>query len=408
MSETKGEDKTPSRHDTILVTIITVLVACAAIGGFAIGRYRADTFLEKISRQATPDQSQTLLAAGTRPVSLREAIGPNVKNADFLRMLQTAYGLQAVDQRSFVALLDKIVWMPPYQPAPFVGHMARPFAAENLHINAFGFRDERNDYTQKPPGTVRVFLTGASTAWGVGVSLEQNTIARQLERLLNERSGMTTGRRYEVINAAFPAWSSTQERILIEQRLIDLQPDAIVMFSGTNDVYWSLSGRDIRWFFSYMDQNFVALLNEIHKASQQPEAVVSFPMADHPITCPELGKLTARNADMAASAAARTHARLIFALPPTVFSTAKTLTTREQSLKSGSNETYWASCYQALHGSLSAIPAKNYRFIDLSRGFGELDPAIDVFLDTAHFSDSGAKAMARALFDQMDWAAIGR
>lgn len=408
MPETQGQAAPPRRHETILVTIITVLVACAAIGGFAIGRYRADTFLDKISRQATPDQSQTLLAAGTRPVSLREAIGPNVKNADFLRMLQSAYGLQGLDQRAFVTLLDKVVWMPPYQPAPFVGHMARPYAAENLHINAFGFRDERNDYAQKEPGTVRVFLTGASTAWGVGVSSEQNTIAKQLERLLNERKGKATGRRYEVINAAFPAWSTTQERILIEQRLIDLQPDAIVMFSGTNDVYWSLSGRDIRWFYSYMDQNFVAILNEIHKASQQPEAVVSFPMADHPVACPEVGKLTARNVEMAASAAGRTRARLLFALPPTVFSTAKPLTVREQSLKSGSNETYWASCYQALRDSLSVIPAKNYQFIDLSRGFGELDPAIDVFLDNAHFSDSGAKAMAAALFDQIDWAAIGR
>ena len=162
----------PRRYELILTTIISVLIACSAIGGFAIGRYRSDALLDRISQQATPDQSQTLLSAGIKPVSMREAMGPNVKNADFIRMLQATYGLQGLDQHSFVELLGKIVWIPPYQPAPFVGHMARPFVGENLRINALGFRDERDDYTQKPPGTVRIFLTGGSTAWGVGASWE--------------------------------------------------------------------------------------------------------------------------------------------------------------------------------------------------------------------------------------------
>jgi lysophospholipase L1-like esterase len=408
--EPDRQDAPPSRrNELILTTIISVLVACAALGGFAIGRYRSDTLLQRISEQATPDQSQTLLSAGMKPISMREAMGPNVKNTEFLRLLQGTYGLQGLDQASFVDVLGKIVWVPPYQPAPFVGHMARPFASENLRINAFGFRDERDDYRQKPPGTVRIFLTGGSTAWGVGASSDQKTIARQLERLLNEQKGAATGRRYEVINASFPGWSTTQEKILIEQRLIDLQPDAILMFSGTNDVFWSMSGRDLRWFFTYMDQNFVAMLNEIYKSSQHPESVVSFPMADHPVECSEVSKLTARNVEMAAAAAQGTHARLIFALPPTILSTAKALTRREGELrKNAQNEAYWTSCYQAIRDSLSAIAAKNYRFIDVSRAFGELDAATEVFLDPSHFSDNGSKAIAQTLFDQIDWAALGQ
>src|SRR5207237_3466222 len=114
----------------------------------------------------------------------------------------------------------------------------------------------------------------------------------------------------------------------------------------TNDEFWSMSGRDLRWFFTYMDQNFVAMLNEIYKSSQHPESVIAFPMADRAAECSEVSKLTARNVEMAAAAAARTGAQTIFALPPTILSTAKPLTSREDDRrKSAQNEPYWTACY---------------------------------------------------------------
>lgn len=406
-AETGRHVTVPRRHELILVTIISFIVACAAIGGFVIGRHRAETFLEKVGRQETSDKD-TLLSAGTKPLSLLHAIGRAKDNPDYLRGLQGLYGRQGEDQRSFLERLDKIVWAPPYQPAPFVGHMARPYAGENLHINSLGFRDERPDYIHKPPGTVRIFLTGGSTAWGQGVSTEQNTIARLLEQFLNDRRRPTTGHRYEVVNTAFPAWSTTQEKILIEQRLVDLSPDAIVMFSGNNDVHWSSIGRDIRWFFSYMDQNFVTVLNEMYKSSEHPEWAVSFPLAKSPVDCSELGKLTARNVEAAASTAARADARLIFALQPNIVSTAKSLTNREVALKSGQNERYWTSCYRAIRESVAAISPANYRFIDLSGWFGDFDASTELFADAYHFNDAGSKAIAEALLDQIDWTAIER
>src|SRR5439155_8368349 len=122
------------------------------------------------------------------------------------------------------------------------GHMARPFFGDDLYINVLGFRDRRQTYLAKPERTVRIFITGGSTAWGVGASSQKNTISCLLEKILNERASRTTGYRYEVVNAAFPAWSTTQEKLLIQQRLVDMHPDAVIMLSGNNDVHWSLHG----------------------------------------------------------------------------------------------------------------------------------------------------------------------
>src|SRR5262249_4451309 len=152
------------------------------------------------------------------------------------------YETPAGDRAALVKRLQTVAFVPPYRPAPFVGHIARPVLGDEPHINMLGFRDQRETYIAKPERTVRVFITGGSVAWGSGASSQRQTISYVLERLLNERMSVTTGHRYEVINAAVVAWSTTQEKLLIQQRLIDMHPDVVVMFSGNNDVHWQLQG----------------------------------------------------------------------------------------------------------------------------------------------------------------------
>ena len=396
-----------SVRSTILVGLICLITVGSALGGFLIGRNATrDTFIQRINT-ISGAEGVTLISAGSAPISLYHVLGKeSLDDPVTAQALAKAYNIAGDDREQLFRHLRNVNWIPPYRPVPFVGHMARPVFGNDLRINVLGFRDERDSYVNKPEGTVRIFLTGGSTAWGSGASSQQDTISYKLERLLNEHVGSTTGYKYEVINTAFPAWSTTQERILIEQRLIDMHPDAVLMFSGNNDVHWSQAGRDIRWYYSYPDESYLLLLNEAFEASGHPEWGVGSPSASPPAQCADLGRTTAGNVGQAAALSARVGARLIFALQPNIVSTAKGLTRYEQRILQRQNKTYWDSCYQALRDELGKLEARNYNFIDLSRSFGELDDRTELFIDSYHFADLGNRLIARALLDQIDWKSI--
>jgi lysophospholipase L1-like esterase len=393
-----------SWRDAVLATLISVIVGGAAIGGFLIGRnVTRDAFIEKVGAFGA-DKRSTLLTAGTTPMSLLDALGQ--VDDGTAEVFSRLYGVPHGDRQALVQRLRDVAWQPPYRPAPFVGHIAGPVFGDDLRINVLGFRDERQSYLTKPEQTVRVFITGGSTAWGSGATSQKNTISYLLEQDLNQRVGRVTGYRYEVINTALPAWATTQERLLIEQRLVDMHPDLIIMFSGNNDVHWALEGRDIRWFYSYTDQNYITLLNEIYKSAGHPEWTSEFPFSSRPVECSDVARLSARNVEDAAFALRRVKARLVFALQPNLVSTAKGLTERELAIRNRQNKSYWDSCYQALRTELGQLAAPNYRLLDLSKSFGTLDESTELFIDQYHFVDEGNRMIAQALADQIDWNAI--
>jgi lysophospholipase L1-like esterase len=393
-------------HRVVLSLVISLIAGGGTLGGFLIGRHiTKDEFIRKVSTQSSVENT-SLVAAGNAPLSLSQVLGREIDDPLTAQALTKLYNVPVGDRDALAKRLRDTIWIPPYRPAPFVGDIARPFFGDDLHINMLGFRDERQSYASKPDRTVRIFITGGSTAWGSGASSQKKTISYVLEQILNERVSRTTGYRYEVVNTAFPAWTTTQEKLLIQQRLVDMHPDVVLMFSGTNDVHWTREGRDIRWFYSPLDQNYVMLLNEMYKASGHPEWTFAWPFSSRQIECSDLGRVTARNVEEAVSAVDRVQARLIFALQPNVVSTSKRLSKREQQLPEVQNKPYWDSCYQALRDGLGRISARNYQLLDLSRSFGETGDDTEVFVDSYHFADLGNRLIAQALADQIDWRSI--
>jgi lysophospholipase L1-like esterase len=391
------------KHEWILASFVSFLVAGAVLAGFWIGRKTTqDAFIRKIGSQAGSQANTTLLSAGTAPVSLLQTLGKRIDNEPLMvQALAKAYGVPVNDRHALVERLGKIPWMPPYQPAPFLGHVARPYSSEELHINTLGFRDKRPAYADKPEGTVRIFVTGGSATFGMGASSQAQTFPSVLEQILNENAAKTNGRRYEVVNTGFPAWATTQEKILIQQRVVDLQPDIVIMFSGSNDVIWSFRGWDIRSFYTQMDQNFITLFNEAHKASGHPEWAIEFPQGKQPIECRKLVPVIARNVEEATFAAARVNAQVVFALQPNLVTTAKRLSSYEQSVFRLHDKSYWDSCYEGLREELGRITAGNYRMVDLSRSFGALDGDTELFIDSYHFVDAGHRLIAEALAEEI-------
>jgi lysophospholipase L1-like esterase len=398
----KSTEKAPhlsaSQQSALLTIFVSLIVAAGVLGGFFIGRHTVhDAYIKKVAN---------LLQAENSVTTLYQVLGGQLDDPLGREAFAKLYDVPPTDRAALETRLRAAAWVPPYRPAPFVGHMSRPMLGTDPHINVLGFRDERQTYISKPEHTVRIFLTGGSTAWGSGASSQTKTISCVLEQILNQRIAPTTGYRYEVINTAFPGWSTTQEKILIQQRLVNMHPDVVLMFSGSNDVHWTLYNRDIRWFYGPQDENYMMMINEIYNSSSHPEWKFSLPASSGRIEASELARITARNVEDAAIAAGRVKALLIFALQPNVVSTTKRLSKRERQLSGVQNKDYWNSHYQALRTELGQIKGQDYRFLDLSKFFGELDERTELFVDSYHFADLGYRLIAQALADEIDWQSI--
>jgi len=103
---------------------------------------------------------------------------------------------------------------------------------EWFQIDGHGFRTpEFSD--RKPPGTLRIVVTGDSTTFALGVLEEQrwsSVLRRALAGLFGDVQPI------EVINAGVPGYSTLQNRLQIQRDLLPLQPDLIiVLVTGGND-----------------------------------------------------------------------------------------------------------------------------------------------------------------------------
>lgn len=98
--------------------------------------------------------------------------------------------------------------------------------------NALGFRGHEV-HVPKPEGIYRIVCIGGSTTY-TEVPDDSLTYPAQLEKSLRERHGQE---RVEVVNAGVNGWSSWECLIDLEFRILDLDPDLLVVCHGINDVY---------------------------------------------------------------------------------------------------------------------------------------------------------------------------
>jgi len=99
-------------------------------------------------------------------------------------------------------------------------------------INSRGFRGEEIE-VPKPEGIYRIVAIGGSTTYGTNVSW-QDAYPAQLEHVLENEYGYDN---VEVINGGVPAHNSWETLINFEFRVLDLDPDLIIVYQNTNDVH---------------------------------------------------------------------------------------------------------------------------------------------------------------------------
>ncbi|MDV7340837.1 hypothetical protein RYZ26_14620 [Terasakiella sp. A23] len=388
-----------------LTILATVFLVALIAGGYYLGNKFAFKDVGKVTRNIN------------MPVTLHFAMhrhdADKIDDPAIADMYASLYELEKPTREKIETTLQNVVWEPALTPEPFVGHKLKKDQQGLMQANIHGFRDGRDDLSVKPEDVVRIFITGGSVAFGAGAKSDADTISAYFEKMLNDEVAPKTGYRYQVINTGIPAWATTQERILIENKLVDLKPDVILMFSGNNDVHWALiETEDPANFWSYYDRNFVLLVNNTNQKLGYGPAVADFSLQNDRPSCGRVAEVAKRNVSLAAHVTEMSGAKLIFALQPNIFTSGKILTAAEQKLvqryRDGAKKEkpIWLECYQDLRDELGAIDQGNYEFRDFSTAFSHMKDDREVFLDAYHFANLGNREIAKAFLKQIDWSIL--
>lgn len=100
----------------------------------------------------------------------------------------------------------------------------------DISINSSGFRDEEFSIPKKKD-TFRIFILGGSTV--EGIYNERWTLDYYLQKELDSMFP-----NLEVINAGVGGYYSQNELALLQTRILDLEPDFILIYNGFNDLQY--------------------------------------------------------------------------------------------------------------------------------------------------------------------------
>ncbi|MGH7897819.1 MAG: hypothetical protein ACREQQ_07695 [Candidatus Binatia bacterium] len=330
-----------------------------------------------------------------------ETLGPLISadEADRRALLGAYFEDSGLDVGSF----ENVAWSVRTVMTPFVGYAPAPGQHHNAYIDSHQFRGRRKLETPKPPGMIRIFLTGASTAFSVGASSDERTIGGYLQSVLDRR-GAEAGKRYEVFTFATPSWSSTHERIAIENRLSDLEPDLVVELTGTADCLYGQHGRNVLWSRAFTDNYYFELVNIVLKRTGFKTMANVQDVAKRPLPPDTVARGLEKNVRLAASALAPARARLHVFLQPAAFTSGKPLTRREAGMRPTgdwlkfSDPNYYQECSRAIGARLTeGVLPPNAEFTDLTTLFDQVPATQEIFVDSFHFGDRGNLAIAEAM-----------
>ena len=360
--------KREQKKNLLIACFITILACALVLSGFYAGKWAAKRSLKQVLNLF--DSAATL-----------GYLDPDELN------------LNAYEKKPTPEDLDYISWAPMNVPAPFVQHVPRPGHRFNTNINSLGMRSTREAAGPWKADTIRIFITGGSTAYCSGAPSQETTISGLLESFLNNSPFLKKGFKYEVYTAANPAWSSTHERIYIENIISELSPDLVISFSGNNDVHWGYEGENIFWFWSYYDRYTMNVLNTAHRFVGNPLLYDVVPKPDGPVRPDLVARRLLKNVNLAFYALSLAGSRYVFILQPTrrVTEFIEPAPEDEQKLL------YFRECYEYIRRNLGEFQMADFYFLDYSKMFDGLKSADLMYIDSYHFGDKGNRMIAEKI-----------
>jgi lysophospholipase L1-like esterase len=121
-----------------------------------------------------------------------------------------------------------------WTPHPYLSYYPTPNYKKGLTShNSLGYRNDEFPL-KKPDGVFRIVALGGSSTYDVSINDNQKTFTAQLEKLLNGEYGYHN---VQVINAGVPGYNSWESLGNLEFRVLDLEPDLVIIYEGVNDVH---------------------------------------------------------------------------------------------------------------------------------------------------------------------------
>lgn len=121
-----------------------------------------------------------------------------------------------------------------WTPHPYLAYSPTPNYQKGLTShNSLGYRND--DFPlEKPEGVFRIVALGGSSTYDVSIPDNKEIFTAQLEKLLKEEYGYQN---VQVINAGVPGYNSWEILVNLEFRVLDLDPDLVIIYENTNDVH---------------------------------------------------------------------------------------------------------------------------------------------------------------------------
>jgi len=116
---------------------------------------------------------------------------------------------------------------------PYLNYYPTPnYRSGQTYHNSLGYRN-REFSLKKPDGIFRIVVLGGSTTYTVAVDDNEKIFTAQLEEILKDKYGY---KNVEVINAGVGGYNSWESLINLQFRVLDIDPDLVVIYNGGNDV----------------------------------------------------------------------------------------------------------------------------------------------------------------------------
>lgn len=281
----------------------------------------------------------------------------------------------------------------------------------------------------KPKGkSYRVIFIGGSTTFGLGASRNETTIPALFEQELRK---VWPDVDFLVLNAGVQGYPSTQERLLYELYLSDLDPDLVVALDGVNDAKFTADLPQWRPYFSPaaaidepqfvgIHRPYVQLANMAKSLISFPEPLASLALLRRGLSRLELATVTQARHDPPGSYDPRAaiqlrdnltaeaidlaaHKRLgLFVLQPYLGAGKDNLTKDEVEIlddyrnrldKYNHHYADFKPIYDDLGKRFANRPI---RFVDLRSLFSDIKS--DIYVSLAHYNDMGNKVLADTMF----------
>lgn len=114
-----------------------------------------------------------------------------------------------------------------------LGYVTSPnFQFQQNKHNSLGFRGDEIKI-QKPDSIFRIICLGGSTTYSDGVNDYKKSFPYLLEKKLQNKFG----KQIEVVNAGVPGYTTLETLINFQTRILDLNPDLIIVYHCVNDVH---------------------------------------------------------------------------------------------------------------------------------------------------------------------------